>query len=219
MVVPYQLHLIYLSILLLIDCINAQRADFRQLFKPTRSQRKLILRAQNDARSSVYPPPLRPLSRLKYSKKAQESAGRYATTCPLDFDRPDSPFSYLLKHSKESLRTTTIGTRQVVCGENLWWSWHECESDACKNNPYTNKYDWSKALDWWIDERKNYTYGCPNANLATENAGNQIGHYTQIISVQSSMVGCARSTCRVPQPKRPGKYTTFLIHVCHYCPT
>ncbi len=81
-------------------------------------------------------------------------------------------------------------------GENLYREW---TSREIVFNP-------AGAANWWADEEKFYNY---NSNSCK--AGEQCGHYTQIVWDTTKRVGCGVSTCSAS-----GKNTQMWV--CHYDP-
>lgn len=80
-------------------------------------------------------------------------------------------------------------------GENLYLGW---SSDAAPDQPVTT------AVTAWAGERKFYDYA---SNRCA--AGEQCGHYTQIIWADSKRVGCASARCTAEHRQ---------IWVCRYDP-
>ncbi|KFP05464.1 Serotriflin, partial [Calypte anna] len=91
-----------------------------------------------------------------------------------------------LRHSTAAMRAT-----DKRCGENLYMS--------------TAPSSWSRAIDAWYNEEKNFEYG-----TGANPEGSVIGHYTQVVWYNSYEVGCAIAYC----PNKKFKY----YYVCHYCP-
>lgn len=69
-------------------------------------------------------------------------------------------------------------------GENLFWSWR---TGASSNGPVSTPDD---AVTWWAGEVAFYNY-----EKNTCRAGEQCGHYTQIVWDNTSEVGCGVSSC------------------------
>lgn len=65
-------------------------------------------------------------------------------------------------------------------GENLYYSW---STGPLVLNP-------AEAVSWWVAEEQHYNY--PNNSCA---AGEQCGHYTQMVWAETTRVGCGVSTC------------------------
>ncbi|NXU81432.1 CRIS2 protein, partial [Oreotrochilus melanogaster] len=91
-----------------------------------------------------------------------------------------------LRHSTAAMRAT-----DKRCGENLYMS--------------TAPSSWSRAIDAWYNEDKNFEYG-----TGANPQGSVIGHYTQLIWYNSYLIGCAVAYC----PRNQFNY----FYVCQYCP-
>nr|XP_056712688.1 cysteine-rich venom protein latisemin-like [Euleptes europaea] len=89
-------------------------------------------------------------------------------------------------HSPSDKRTVN----GIGCGENLYMS--------------TAPNSWSKAIDAWFSEVKDFRYGQGSVT------GAQTGHYTQLTWYRSYLLGCAVAHC----PRSRFAY----YFVCHYCP-
>ncbi|XP_040204311.1 allurin-like [Rana temporaria] len=94
------------------------------------------------------------------------------------------------KHSHPSKRIITEPF-VTTCGENLYFS--------------SAKDPWKHAVDDWFSENNEFVYG-----YGAKTRGDVIGHYTQVVWSDSSLVGCGYQYC----PNLPYKN----IYVCHYCP-
>uniref|UniRef100_A0A2D4K348 ShKT domain-containing protein n=1 Tax=Micrurus paraensis TaxID=1970185 RepID=A0A2D4K348_9SAUR len=81
----------------------------------------------------------------------------------------------------------TVGN--FSCGENLFMS--------------SQPYAWSRVIQSWYDEHKNFVYG-----VGAKPPGSVTGHYTQVVWYRSNLLGCAATRCS------SSKY----IFICHYCP-
>ncbi len=73
-------------------------------------------------------------------------------------------------------------------GENLWWASPRVWSDGLKE---VQNITIDRVVKDWADEKPFYNY---NAN--TCKAGEQCGHYTQIVWRETTEVGCAYQQCR-----------------------
>ncbi|XP_077408654.1 serotriflin-like [Vanacampus margaritifer] len=82
----------------------------------------------------------------------------------------------------------------------------EISTSGCGENLYMASYknSWSKAIQSWYNEVKDWRYGVGSVN------GSVVGHFTQIVWYRSNQIGCAMAYC----PNSRYKY----FYVCHYCP-
>jgi pathogenesis-related protein 1 len=85
-------------------------------------------------------------------------------------------------------------------GENIYWAWR---TDTDNSSLISKPED---ALDWWVNEVNFYNY-----DKNTCKAGEQCGHYTQVVWKETREVGCGVSTCF-----DDGKQTD--VWVCRYNP-
>ncbi|XP_060907394.1 cysteine-rich venom protein TEL1-like [Labrus mixtus] len=76
------------------------------------------------------------------------------------------------------------------CGENLFMSSH--------------RLTWSKVIDSWYSEVKDWEFGSGSINDGV------VGHFTQVVWYKSHKIGCGLAYC----PDSRFKY----FYVCHYCP-
>ncbi|CAH1258722.1 GLIPR2 [Branchiostoma lanceolatum] len=121
---------------------------------------------------------------MYWCKACGEEATKYAKKLKANYDA--NPRSYPLKHSTQAERTWSVNGRNVVHGENLYWTWSSAPS--CSGS---SKFE--NAIEAWYDEKKYYKALRRRGRPVTPYGVRLYGHYTQMVWKGSVGVGCGRS--------------------------
>ncbi|CAH1258721.1 GLIPR1L1 [Branchiostoma lanceolatum] len=136
------------------------------------------LEAHNKKRAIKDAPP------MAWDPMCAQEARRYAKKLKARYDA--NPRSYPLEHSSQSERTWAVEGKNVVHGENLYWTWSDVP-DCTGSSMYKN------AIEAWYDEEKYYKAFRRNGRGVTRTGIRLYGHYTQIMWKETGAVGCGRS--------------------------
>ncbi|XP_055350808.1 uncharacterized protein LOC129597346 [Paramacrobiotus metropolitanus] len=93
-------------------------------------------------------------------------------------------------------------TRQIpgfaYCGQNVYWN---------SGAPQT----WSAAIKAWFDEVRDFA-------LCADNSGKSVGHYTQIMWADTTLIGCGmKSGCPAININGINLPAPVNVYVCNYC--
>jgi pathogenesis-related protein 1 len=98
----------------------------------------------------------------------------------------------------QQCRMAHSGTRGL--GENLYWASPLISSDGKKQPQPVSA---GKVADAWASEKRHYDYA---GNRCA--AGHMCGHYTQMVWLRTTDIGCAKAACA----------NHAQVWVCHYAP-